>query len=98
VLFVSIGKVYRGVLYVEHHKIRRWEKSRPKFNTEETNIDIMIDQLILDDVSGLDGGKEKGRIPLRDTEVVQNDPFTHQMAEIETSMGGNSVKAGMEYG
>jgi hypothetical protein len=53
---------------------------------------------MLEEVVDLHGKVQMGRIPIRDAEVVQTDPFPYETAQVETEMDGNSMRTGMEYG
>jgi hypothetical protein len=38
------------------------------------------------------------RMPVRDSEIIQKEPFTHQTAKVTTDDGGNEMGEAMEMG
>jgi hypothetical protein len=66
----------------------RQENLRPKIYPE---YDVRLDQLVLERVVELDGSACGNRVPVRDSELVQESPFTYESARIRTDFEDNYV-------
>jgi hypothetical protein len=66
----------------------RQENLRPKIYPD---YDVRLDQLVLERVVELDGSACGNRVPVRDSELVQESPFTYESARIRTDFEDNYV-------
>jgi hypothetical protein len=86
ILFAPVEKALACEIYVDPDDVRRWQQSRPKIEPSE-HEGIILDELTLECVVDLGGFVVGNRIPIRDIEVVQEDPFLYESAKIETHVG-----------
>jgi hypothetical protein len=86
VLFASVEKALGCMANVDYDKVQRWQQSRPKIEPVEDQ-QIMLDELVLGRIIDLDGSIVGNRVLVRDSEIVQEDPFSYESAKIETHDG-----------
>ncbi|KAI4714462.1 hypothetical protein J4E89_000142 [Alternaria sp. Ai002NY15] len=95
-LFARVDKALGGCTFIAHNKIASWTRSRPKFDIHKDWV--FIDRLTLEHVVDVHGESLPGCLPLLDSEVIQEHPFTYKTASVQTCEGVKSMKSGMEYG
>lgn len=81
----------------EEQSFQMLENICPKIDPSQGH-DITVDQLVLLRVFNLDGRQYGKGLPVRDTEVTHNEPFTHHTAKIEIEESGNGTGEGMAAG
>jgi hypothetical protein len=72
--------------YDDYSGYERQKNLRPKIYPE---YDVRLDQLVLERVVELDGSACGNRVPVRDSELVQESPFTYESARIRTDFEDN---------
>ncbi|KAF2116022.1 hypothetical protein BDV96DRAFT_598805 [Lophiotrema nucula] len=79
VYLTSVGKKMAAEVWVDPYEARRWQKSRPAIDPREQ----YLDELLLEKVMSLDGEDVAGRLPIKDSETVQEQPFAGHRAQID---------------
>jgi hypothetical protein len=83
VLFASVEKALGCVTHVDRDEVQRWQQSQPEIEPAEDQ-EIILDELVLERVVDLNGSIVGNRMPVRDSEIVQEDRFSYESAKIKT--------------